>query len=252
MSGPLGKAAWVTGASSGIGRAVTLRLAGEGLTVAASARSTLGLQAVAATSARRILPLPLDVTDAAAVEAAVAAAEDRLGPLDLAILNAGTHIPMGLDDFSAETARTLMEVNYMGVVHGLAALLPRFKARGAGRIAVVSSVAGYRGLPTAAAYGPTKAALINLCEALKPECDRAGIRLHLVNPGFVATPLTDRNPFPMPDLMPVEEAARALVDGLKTDRFEITFPRRFARAVKAARLLPYRLYFPLVRKVTGT
>ncbi|WP_372394210.1 SDR family NAD(P)-dependent oxidoreductase [Azospirillum sp. HJ39] len=249
---------WITGGSSGLGRALALRLAGaatgtgNGATVALSARSAADLTAVALSAPDRILPFPLDVTDRAATAETVATIEDRVGPIGRAVLNAGTHTPMSLEDFSADTARRLMEVNYMGVVHGLEALLPRLSARGGGQVAVVASVAGYRGLPTAAAYGPSKAALINLCESLKPDCDRAGIRLQLVCPGFVDTPLTARNPFPMPDLMPVEDAAEELAAGLDSDRFEISFPKSFTRKVRMARLLPYRLYFPLVRKVTGT
>lgn len=256
MSGvvPLARTAWITGAGSGIGRALALRLAAEGTGVAATARTAGALEELAAQAAGlpgKILPFPADVTDPEAMERTVAAVEDSLGPIGLAVLNAGTHIPMGLEDFSSASARSLMEVNYMGVVHGLEALLPRMRGRRSGHLAVVSSVAGYRGLPTAAAYGPTKAALINLCESLKLDCDRVGIRLQLVNPGFVATPLTAKNPFPMPDLIGTEEAAGFILRGLRSQRFEISFPRRFAHAMKALRLLPDRLYFPLIRKVTG-
>ena len=138
----------------------------------------------------------------------------------------------------------------MGAVNGLAAVLPRFIARRAGHVAVVSSVAGYRGLPSASAYGPTKAALINLCESLKPDLDRFGVKISVVNPGFVRTPLTDRNPFPMPFLMEVDDAAARLAAGLDTGKFEITFPRRFTYLVKLARILPYGLYFRLVKRAT--
>lgn len=253
------RTAWITGASSGIGRALSLRLARDGLTVAVTARSASALEALAAEAATtaaaggsgRIVPWPGDVTDAAVLQAAVEGIESSLGPLDLALLNAGTHTPMSAADFSIATARTLMEVNYMGVVNGLAAVLPRFLARRGGRIAVVASVAGYRGLPTAAAYGPTKAALINLAESLKPDCDRAGVTLQVINPGFVATPLTDRNEFPMPDIIPADRAAEEIVRGLAGNRFEIAFPRRFVAMLKLARLLPYSLYFRAVRRTTG-
>ncbi|WP_395457406.1 SDR family NAD(P)-dependent oxidoreductase (plasmid) [Azospirillum melinis] len=242
---------WITGAGSGIGRALAIHLANAGARVALSARTVEDLTAAVQMLPDRMHMFPLDVTDRKATAATVAAIESGLGPIDRAVLNAGTHSPMSLEDFSADTARRLMEVNYMGVVHGLEALLPRMRVRGRGQLAVVASVAGYRGLPTAAAYGPTKAALINLCESLKPDCDRAGIKLQLVCPGFIDTPLTARNSFPMPDLMPVEDAARELADGLDGNRFEIAFPRRFTRKLKLARCLPYRLYFPLVRKATG-
>nr|WP_204367292.1 SDR family NAD(P)-dependent oxidoreductase [Methylobacterium sp. B34] len=174
---------WITGASSGIGRALAIHLANAGARVALSARSAEALTATVQAVPDRMRPFPLDVTDRDATAAAVETIERGFGPIGRAVLNAGTHIPMSLEDFSADTARRLIEVNYMGVVHGLEALLPRMRARGRGQVAVVASVAGYRGLPTAAAYGPTKAALINLCESLKPDCDRAGIRLQLVCPG---------------------------------------------------------------------
>lgn len=170
----------------------------------------------------------------------------------MAVLNAGTHIPVSATNLTAEPFSTLIETNLMGVVHGLAALLPRFIERRAGHVAVVASVAGYRGLPTGAAYGATKAALINMCESLKPELDSLGIRLTLVNPGFVKTPLTDKNPFAMPFLMDVDRAAARLADGLETKRFEITFPRRFTWLLKALRVLPYPLYFALTRRLVTT
>ncbi len=245
---------WITGASSGIGRAVALRLARDGAVVAASARSAAELESLAAEcrpGPGRIVPFTLDVADEGASRLAVAEIEARLGPIGTAILNAGTHMPMGARDFSAATARRLMEVNYMGVVNALAALLPRLVERRRGHLAIVASVAGYRGLPTAAAYGPTKAALINLCECLKPELDSLGIGLQLVNPGFVRTPLTDRNEFPMPFLVEVEDAAARICAGLAGRRFEVAFPRRFVLLLKLARLLPYRAYFAAVRRATG-
>ncbi|MBL8839853.1 MAG: SDR family NAD(P)-dependent oxidoreductase [Alphaproteobacteria bacterium] len=242
---------WITGASSGIGRALALRLAREGAPVVASARNAEALAALEREGAGRIVAWPLDVTDHAAVAAAVAAIEGAHGPIARAILNAGTHVPMSADDFSAATVRALIDINLMGAANALEALLPRMAARRAGHIAVVASLAGYRGLPTAAAYGASKAAVINLCEALKPDCDRLGIKLQLVDPGFVDTPLTRRNDFAMPFLMPVEAASEALARGLASRRFEIVFPRRFAAIMKLMRILPYRLYFAAVRRTTG-
>lgn len=244
--------AWITGASSGIGEALAVRLARDGYRVAASARGAQALERLAAGSAGRIAAHPLDVTDAQACVRRLEEIEAAHGAIDLAVLNAGTHRPMSADDFSVETARILIEINLMGVVNCLAPLLARMKERRRGHIAIVASVAGYGGLPTAAAYGPTKAALINMAESLRPDCERLGIKLQLVNPGFVKTPLTDRNEFPMPFLMPVDEAVEALVSGLASDRFEITFPRRFALLLKLANALPYRAYFALIRRTTGT
>ena len=242
---------WITGASSGIGEALALRLARDGRDVAVSARNADALAALTRRATASMHAFPLDVTDATACARIVDAIEAAHGEIDLAILNAGTHEPMSADDFSLAIARRLVEVNLMGAINCLAPLLERMRARGRGQIAVVASVAGYGGLPTAAAYGATKAALINMIESLKPDCDRLGIKLQLVNPGFVKTPLTDKNDFPMPFLLPVEKAVDAFVAGLASDRFEITFPRRFALLLKLLNALPYGAYFKLVRRSTG-
>jgi short-subunit dehydrogenase len=243
------RAVWITGASSGIGRELALQLARRGDRVAVSARRAGELQKLAAEAAAgRILPYPVDVGDATAMARAADEIEAALGPLDLAVFNAGTHAPVEIERFSAAPFRLLMEINYMGAVNGLAAVVPRFVARRAGHVAVVSSVAGYRGLPSASAYGPTKAALINLCESLKPDLDRYGVTISVINPGFVRTPLTDLNSFPMPFLMEPDAAARRIVAGLDKGAFEITFPRRFTFMLKVARMLPYALYFRLVKR----
>ena len=168
---------------------------------------------------------------------------------DLVIFNAGTHIPVNVENFAVEPFRRLVETNLMGTVNGLGQVIPRFVQRGHGHIAVVASLAGYRGLPSSAAYGATKAAIINMCEALKPELERHGVRLTLINPGFVKTPLTDRNDFPMPFLIPVEEAVEHIVRGLSSGRFETAFPRRFAFLMRLLRLLPDRLFFFVTRRM---
>ncbi len=241
---------WITGASSGIGRALALAYAAKGAAVAASARRADELDQLAAAAPGRITAFPVDVTDEAAMIRAAAAIEEA-GPLDLAVFNAGTHQPVSVEAFDTAPFRRLMAINYIGTVNGIAAVLPRFIARRGGHIAVVSSVAGFRGLPQAAAYGPTKAALINLCEALKLDLDRHGVRISLINPGFIRTPLTDRNPFPMPFLMAAEDAAQRIVQGIERNAFEITFPRRFTYMLKVMRMLPYSLYFRLIRRTTG-
>lgn len=240
---------WITGASSGLGRAVALRLAASGRRVAATARTLPALGEIAKLAGGQVTPLAGDTTDREAIERLVASVEEGLGPINLAILNAGTHTPMSAHDFDAEAFAALVGVNLVGTANCLGALLPRMLGRGRGHIAVVASVAGYRGLPTAAAYGATKAALINMTESLKPELEAAGIKLQLVNPGFVRTPLTDKNNFAMPALMEPDEAAEALIRGLESSAFEITFPKRFTRLVGFARMLPYRLYFPLTRRL---
>lgn len=246
------RVAWCTGAGKGIGRAAALKLASEGYAVAASARTSADLYQLAAQAAESRLvvrPFPLDVTDEAAVEQSVGEIEAQVGRIDLALLNAGTHMPVDVRNLQVATFRAVMATNYFGVIHGLAALLPRFIERRSGHVAVVASVAGYRGLPSAAAYGSTKAALINLCEALRPDLERYGVRLSLINPGFVRTPLTDKNDFPMPFLMEVDAAAERLVEGLHSRRFETTFPRRFTWMLKALRCMPYAGFFPIARRL---
>lgn len=191
---------------------------------------------------------PLDVTDAAAVRVAVEAME-RAGPLSHAVLNAGTHKPVRAKGLSAADFEPLLRLNLMGTVNCLEPLLEAMIARREGHIAVVASVAGYRGLPTSAAYGMTKAGLINMAEALKPELDGYGVRLQVVNPGFVRTPLTDKNPFPMPFLMEAEDAAEAFYRGLGSERFEVVFPRRLAYLLKLLRCLPAPLAFAVTRRL---
>jgi short-subunit dehydrogenase len=246
MTRPGDGVVWITGASAGIGRALALRFARAGYRVAASARGAEALASLAAEAGGRIEAIPLDVTDGAAMRQTVA----RLEPISLAVLNAGSHSPMGAADFSVEKLRRLFEVNVFGVAHGLEAVLPGMLARRAGKVAIVASVAGYRGLPTAVAYGATKAALINMAEALKLELEGTGVSVALVCPGFVDTPLTAKNDFPMPFLMRAEDAAERMFQGLLGDAFEIAFPRRFTWMLKTLRLLPYALYFPAVRRAT--
>jgi short-subunit dehydrogenase len=233
---------WITGASTGIGRELAIRLAGEGCKVAVSARSADKL-AELATAHSNITPFPLDVTNGAATKSVVAAIEAQLGPIDLAVLNAGTWDPMGAKDFTAARAEASMAVNYVGLTHGIEAIVARFLLRKAGHLALVSSVAGYRGLPQAAAYAPSKAAVISLAEVLKPDLEKSGIAVSVINPGFVATPMTAVNTFPMPFLMPVSAAVDRIVAGLAKRKFEIVFPWQLATLMKFARILPYPLFF---------
>jgi NADP-dependent 3-hydroxy acid dehydrogenase YdfG len=244
------KIAWLTGASTGIGRAVALRLAADGWRIAASARNADALARLAAEAPPgAITPYPLDVTDGEACLACADRIERELGPVDFAMFNAGTHRPMKAEDFSSAIVRQLLDINVMGVAHGLEAVLPRLIARQSGRVMIVASIAGYRGLPTAAAYGASKAALINMAEALRPELMAKGVILQLVNPGFVKTPLTDQNTFEMPFLISAEEAADAILRGMRSDRFEIAFPTTFAWLMKFVRVLPDRIYFRLTRRI---
>lgn len=245
--------AWVTGASSGIGRQVALDIARAGWTVVVTARRAEELEKLAAEApAGRILVAAADVTDAQAIAAAVHRVQAETGrPIALALLNAGTYMTDEAQRFDIAAFSAQVNVNLIGTANALAAVMPAMIARKAGQIAIVSSVAGYRGLPRAIAYSATKAALIAMAESLKFDLDRAGVMVNVVNPGFVKTPLTDKNEFPMPFLMSVEDASRRVIDGLARGRFEVCFPRRFAYILKAMRLLPYALYFPLVGRGTG-
>lgn len=249
MTTPKDGVAWITGASSGIGEAVALRLAREGWTVVASARRADKLAEIATRVQGKgaIVPLALDVTDLEAVKAAAAHIETDVGAVALMILNAGTYKPDGATKLDSADYRAHVELNLMGTVHCLDAVLPRMIDRRRGHVAIVASVAGYRGLPRALAYGATKAALINLAESLKLDLDRFDIKTQIVNPGFIKTPLTDKNDFPMPFLMPVEDAAERFVAGLKSKRFEIVFPKVFAFMLQRMRCMPYRLYFALTK-----
>ncbi|MFP4131670.1 MAG: SDR family NAD(P)-dependent oxidoreductase [Thiohalospira sp.] len=239
---------WITGAGSGLGRETALRLAGRGWQLAVSGRNRERLEALAAEApAGTIHPYPVDVTDAQAVEATAAAIHAEMGPLDLALFNAGDYAPMTLDGFDADLFRRIMEVNYLGVVHGIQAVLGRMVA--GGQVVLTASVAGYRGLPRAAPYGASKAAVISMAESLEPEFRARGLRLRVVNPGFIRTPLTAKNDFPMPALMEPGAAADALVAGLTGRGFEIHFPKRFTRVMKLLRCLPNRLYLALTGRM---
>jgi NADP-dependent 3-hydroxy acid dehydrogenase YdfG len=244
------RAAWITGASTGIGRALALELASKGTRVAVSARSADGLAALAG-HADNIMSVPLDVTDRNAVAQAADIIEAAFGDLDLCVPNAGISQAWSATAPDADAFERLFDVNVTGVVNTLAAVVPRFVDRGRGQISVMSSVAGFRGLPTAAAYCSSKAAVTVLCESMKLDLDQAGVKMQVIHPGFVETPLTDKNPFRMPFLMSPEEAAKRICQGLARDRFEITFPRRFTWWLKLMRCLPYGMYFPVVRRFTG-
>jgi short-subunit dehydrogenase len=237
---------WITGASAGIGRATALAYAERGARVAATARPSERLDALAGHAG--ITAFPGDITDAGRMRDLVAEIERSLGPIDRAILNAGTHHPVKAQDFRAEELHRLLQTNLIGTANCLEAIMQPMLARGRGQIACVSSIAGYTGLPTSAYYGASKAALFNLCESLKFDLDRAGVDLRVIAPGFVRTPLTDKNEFPMPFLMEPEAAARRIVRGLDGRQFEVTFPRRFSYILKLLRCLPYPLYFALVRR----
>ncbi len=248
-----GKRVWLVGASSGIGRAVAAQLHAQGAQVIVSARQ----QALLASFGHEhpgSQAVVLDVTDAQAV-LDVAARLQTESPLDLVCYCAGHYTPMRADALALPELLRHQQVNLTGALHVLAAVVPGLLASAqAGRaphLSLVASVAGWRGLPQSLAYGPTKAALINLAETLFLDLRPQGVGVSVVNPGFVDTPLTRQNDFTMPALLTPEQAAQAMLRGWGRGAFELHFPRRFTLWLKLLRVLPYRWYFPLVHRMTG-
>jgi short-subunit dehydrogenase len=242
----MGKRVWLVGASSGIGAAMAKELAGRGARLALSARRADKLQALAIANA---LVLPCDATDTASLEAARESLMAAWGGVDLVVYLAGDYVPMRADNFDLAVAEKVIAVNFNAAMRLAATVLPDLKVGGG--IAFVASVAGYRGLPKALCYGPGKAALIHFAEVLHLDLTPRGIGVWVINPGFVATPLTAQNDFTMPALQTPEQAAIAAVDGFSAGYFEIHFPKRFTRLMKFFALLPYGWYFPLIRRFTG-
>ena len=243
-----GKRAWIVGASSGIGRATASQLHARGAVVHVSARDAQALQGFAAQHPGAIV-LPADVTD---LEQVRSAARQILasGPIDLVMVSAGYYRPLRATSFKLEEALRHQQVNYVGALHVIDAVLPSLLSRG-GHLSLVASVAGYRGLPNGLGYGPTKAALIHLAETLHLDLQGLGIGVSVINPGFVETPMTAQNGFHMPAVLSTEDAARAIVRGWQRGRFEIHFPARFTLWLKLLRQLPFPLHELLVKRWTG-
>jgi NAD(P)-dependent dehydrogenase (short-subunit alcohol dehydrogenase family) len=244
-----GRTVWLVGASSGIGLATATALHQAGATVIVSARSQQALDEFAHEHPGSIA-VAVDVTD----RAAVAAAAQRVmaqGRLDTVLYCAGYYKEQRATEFDLDDMLRHEQVNYVGALHVLAAVLPQLLGQDTGHISLISSVAGYRGLPKSLAYGPTKAALINLAETLYLDLQDRGIGVSLICPGFVETPLTAKNKFAMPALITPKAAAQAILNGWARGDFEIHFPRRFTLAMKLLALLPFRLYRTLVRRFTG-
>ncbi|MBN8516464.1 SDR family NAD(P)-dependent oxidoreductase [Accumulibacter sp.] len=245
-----GKRVWLLGASTGIGAALAGQLLARGARVALSARNTARLTEVAA-GAGHALVLPCDAADGASLRAAWDALLAAWGGVDVALYVAGDYVPMRAWELDTATARRMIDVNLVGAVTFAACVVPQLLRQGNGQIGFVASVAGYRGLPKSLIYGPTKAALINFAEALYLDLRPQGIGVRVINPGFVATPLTAQNDFAMPALLTAEQAALATLAGFAGGAFEIHYPKRFTRVLKLLAHLPYRLYFPLVRRLGG-
>lgn len=239
------KVVWVVGASTGIGEGLALELARRGAKVALSARRAellAGLVDRIRTAGGEAQAFPLDVLkldDVKRVEGEITAA---LGQPDIVISNAGNHIPTRPLAFDSAEYRAVMDINFGGMMHVLEASLPRMIARRSGRVVGVASLTGYRGLPSAEAYGASKAAMISFLEGLRFQMREVGVAVTIVNPGFVKTPLTDKNNFPMPFLIDTQQAARIICDGLEAGKKEIAFPFPFHWFLKLGRIVPYALY----------
>lgn len=247
---------WISGASTGIGKATTIKFINEDWIVAASSRSEEKLNILKNEIEKRYGPNKIaifkcDISNKTQVEKTVSKIEESMGSIDIAMLNAGTAGPYS-SNFEIDHYNHVVKTNISGNLNCINSIYPRFKNRKNGHIAIVSSMVGYRGLPTASAYTMTKAALINLAESLFFDMKKIGVRVSVINPGFIKTPLTNKNTFPMPFLKTSEYAADKIYNGLiKKNNFEIIFPLQWFFIMKILRILPYRMYFYLVSKFTG-
>ncbi len=246
--------AWITGGSSGIGRALARKLATAGYTVAVTAREGDPIDMLIAESAAlpgRIVSFPCDVADEAGMAATVAAIEGGVGPIALAVFNAGAYVPVAGENLSVRKFRRTFEVNVLGIVHGLVPAVRAMQARGRGHLLLVGSISAWFGWPTTAAYGASKAAVNVMAQALKYDFDKIGIRIQVANPGFVDTPLLKERLPALPATISADRAARCLFDGIRSGGFEIAFPRRLVWGLKLAAMLPQPLRHRLIAALTG-
>jgi NAD(P)-dependent dehydrogenase (short-subunit alcohol dehydrogenase family) len=247
------KRVWIVGASSGIGAALADALLARGARVVLSARNADALAAMAARfDGAATLVLPLDVTRQETLHSAMDEITRSWGGFDLVLFVAGDYKPARAWDFDLASVRQIVDTNLVGIFNVLSVVVNPLIGQGRGGIGLVSSVAGYRGLPQALVYGATKAAVINLAETLYLDLKPKGLDIYIINPGFVKTPMTAGNEFKMPALISPEEAAESTLRGFERGEFEIHYPKRFTRVLKLLRLLPYWLYFSLVRRGTGS
>lgn len=252
----VGKRVWIIGASTGIGAALAEQLHARHAKVALSARRVDKLQALVdrfAADGRGTgaLALPLDITDVQTIQRAETELVTAWGGYDLVVFMAGDYTAMRAWELDLKVAQQMVDINWGGFLNGLSVAIPRLMAQGSGGLALVSSVAGYRGLPKSLVYGPTKAALINLAESLYIDLKDKGLDVYLINPGFVETPMTAKNDFKMPALITPEVAASEIIKGFEAGEFEIHFPKRFTNMLKVLRQLPYSLYFKAIRAGTA-
>ena len=246
----MNKKVWITGASSGIGKALAIKFANEGWQVAASARRE-NLLLELNKNYPNIQAFPLDVVQTESINNTFNLILKKMGQIDLCIFSTGTYEPKLEKEINEKQIRTVMEVNFFGVVNCIKAVERYFKEKKNGHISIVSSVAGYRGLPNSTGYGASKAALNNLTESLYFDFKKHGVRISLISPGFIKTPMTDKNEFKMPFIKSAEFAAKKIFEGLtKSKSFEITFPKGLTTIMKILRVLPYWKYLYLIEKLT--
>lgn len=241
---------FITGVTSGIGAALVKQLCTGGHHVSGVARRADRL-AETSQNHENFHGLTCDVTDSASLAANINAAVTNQGPVDVAILNAGMYQPQDGSRIDPAIYAQHMDVNYMGVVNALAALVPAMIKNGRGHIVIIASVAGWRGLPRSAAYGPTKAALISLAESLYFDLHPKGIRIQVICPGFVESEATAINEFEMPGLMSADKAAQDIIASMETGVFMPHFPKSFTRGMSWLRYLPHKWFFQIVGKRTG-
>ena len=242
------KKIWITGASSGIGKALAEKFAAEGWKVAASARRKEILDKMSENE--NIFSYPLDVTSQNQIKNSFEKIIKDFNGLNLCVFSSGTYDPKLEQEINIEQNKFVMETNFFGVLNCIKAVESYFKNKKDGHISIVSSIAAYRGLPNSSGYGPSKAALTNLTESLYFDFKKYNVRISLVSPGFIKTPLTDKNEFPMPFIKSPEFAAEKMFNGLtKSKAFEIHFPKAITILLKIFRVLPYKIYLFLIDKV---
>ncbi len=242
------KTIWITGASSGIGKALAIKFSKEGWKVAISARREKLLEEISK-SQNNIDYFPLDVTDSEKCKMVFNEIKKKLGDINISIFCTGIHDPKSEKKLNLERVRKIMEVNFFGTVNSINAVYDYYKEKKSGQISIVSSVAGYRGLPAAGAYCASKSALSSFAESLYFDLKRFNVRVSLVSPGFIKTPMTDQNDFPMPMIKSPEFAAEQMFKGLtKSKSFEIHFPKSFTSLMKILKVIPNGLYFKIVEK----
>ena len=245
----VGKRVWVIGASSGIGEACVKALLAQGAKVALSSRRVERLNQIALNSdTNQTLVIPLDVTRNEQLKEGYKTILNAWGGIDLLLFVSGVYTPLRADNFDIQIAEKTIDANLLGPMRAVALVTPEMLKAHSGHIAIVGSVAGYSGLPKALAYGPSKAAIINFCENLYYDLLPTGVSVHMISPGFVATEATAQNDFEMPALISAEEAAQEILAGIQRGEFDIHFPKRFSRFLKFLRILPYPIYFWIVRR----